>query len=98
MEYKRIELDRILQEGADAELYVFTCRPDLTELTTSINRAGLLVAPVLQEDERGICRIVCGWSRIRVLRRCLCRLRQGNDRCRLSFTKHPGEPVASGIQ
>ena len=69
MEYKRIELDRILQEGADAELYVFTCRPDLTELASSIEREGLLMAPVLQEDERGICRVVCGWSRIQVLRR-----------------------------
>jgi hypothetical protein len=69
MEYKRIELDRILQEGTDAELYVFTCRPDLTELASSIDRAGLLVAPVLQEDERGVCRVVCGWSRIQVLRR-----------------------------
>lgn len=69
MEYKRIELDRILQEGADAELYVFTCRPDLTELASSIERAGLLVAPVLQENERGVCRVVCGWSRIQVLRR-----------------------------
>ncbi len=69
MEYRRIELDRILQEGADAELYVFTCRPDLTDLASSIERAGLLVAPVLQEDERGICRVVCGWSRIQVLRR-----------------------------
>ena len=68
MEYKRIELDRILQEGADAELYVFTFRPDLTELAASINMAGLLVAPVLQEDEGGVCRIVCGWSRIQVLR------------------------------
>jgi hypothetical protein len=69
MEYKRTELDRILQEGADAELYVFTYRPDLTELATSIERDGLLVAPVLQEDEGGVCRIVCGWSRIQVLRR-----------------------------
>jgi len=68
MEYKRIELDRILQEGADAASYVFTYRPDLTELAASIKRAGLLLAPVLQEDERGICRIVCGWSRIQVLR------------------------------
>ena len=32
MEYKRTELDRILQDGADAERYVFTYRPDLTEL------------------------------------------------------------------
>ena len=69
MEYKRIELDRILQVGAEAQLYVFTCRPDLTELTSSIERAGLLVAPVLQEDERGACRVVCGWSRVQVLRR-----------------------------
>jgi len=69
MEYKRVELDRILQEGADADLYVFTCRPDQTELASSIEKAGLLVAPVLQQDERGICRVVCGWSRIQILRR-----------------------------
>ena len=69
MDYKRIELDRILQTGADAELYIFTCRPDLAELASSIERTGLLVPPVLQEDERGACRVVCGWSRIQVLRR-----------------------------
>ena len=68
MEYRRIELDRILQEGAEAEVYVFTYRPDLTELASSIEKAGLLVPPVLQEDETGACRVVCGWSRIRVLR------------------------------
>jgi len=68
MKYKRIGLDRILQEGADAELYIFSFRPDLAELASSIERIGLLVAPVLQEDERGVCRVVCGWSRIRVLR------------------------------
>ena len=69
MEYKRIELNRILQKGPDADLYVFTYRPDLTELASSIETAGLLVAPVLQEHQAGIFRVVCGWSRIEVLRR-----------------------------
>ena len=69
MEYKRIELNRVLQEGARAERYVFTYRPDLTELTSSIEKDGLLMPPVLQEDPTGACRVVCGWSRIQVLRR-----------------------------
>ncbi len=68
MRYRRIELDRVLQEGPDARLYVFTYRPDLTDLTSSIEKAGLLVAPVLREDRSGTCRVVCGWSRIQVLR------------------------------
>lgn len=69
MKYMRIGLNRILQEGPDADLYIFTYRPDLTELTASIERAGLLTAPVLKEGDRGICRVVCGSSRIKALRR-----------------------------
>jgi ParB-like chromosome segregation protein Spo0J len=68
MEYRKIELDRIDQEAPDAEMYVFTYRPDLSELASSIDRAGLLVAPVLQEDQAGVCRVVSGSSRIKVLR------------------------------
>jgi ParB-like chromosome segregation protein Spo0J len=68
MEYTRVALDRILHEGTDARRYVFTCRPDLTELASSIEREGILAAPVLQKDDGATFRVVCGWSRIQVLR------------------------------
>ena len=69
MKYMRIELDRILQEGPGTDLYIFTFRPDLTELAASIEKIGLLTAPVLQEAEDGACRVVCGSLRIKALRR-----------------------------
>lgn len=67
MKVRRIELDRVLQGNPDDDLYVFTFRPDLNELRASIERSGLLVAPVLQEDA-GAYRIVCGSLRIKVIR------------------------------
>jgi hypothetical protein len=68
MNYQRIELDRILQGRPDDDLYVFTFRPDLNELRASIERWGMLVAPVLKECEAGAYRIVCGSLRIKVVR------------------------------
>jgi ParB-like chromosome segregation protein Spo0J len=68
MEYRKVELARIDPEATDAERYVFTYRPDLTELSASIEQSGLLAFPVLQEDRAGVCRAVCGSRRIRVLR------------------------------
>ncbi len=69
MKHERIELKRILQGSPDDDLYVFTFRPDLEELRVSIERSGLLVAPLLKENEAGAYRIVCGSLRIKVLRR-----------------------------
>jgi ParB-like chromosome segregation protein Spo0J len=68
MKYEQIPLKEIVQGSPDDELYVFTFRPDLTELQTSIERSGLLVAPVLEETETGFYRVICGSSRIKVLR------------------------------
>jgi ParB-like chromosome segregation protein Spo0J len=68
MEYRRIELGSVLQQGPDSERYVFTHRPDLADLSASIGRLGLLTAPVLQEDPQGFFRVVCGSRRIKALR------------------------------
>jgi hypothetical protein len=68
MKYERIELTRILQGTPDDDLYIFTFRPDLKELRASIERSGLLAAPVLKEREAGAYRIVCGSLRIKVIR------------------------------
>ena len=68
MKYEQIAFEKIVQVSPDDEVYVFTFRPDLTELQTSIERSGLLVAPVLKETEAGFYRVVCGSSRIKVLR------------------------------
>ncbi len=68
MEFKPIDLDRILLDGPEAEPYVFTYRPDLSGLVSSIETAGLLVPPLLQEDASGACRLVSGSCRIEALR------------------------------
>jgi ParB-like chromosome segregation protein Spo0J len=72
MNYEQIALKKIVQGSPDDEVYVFTFRPDLTELQTSIERSGLLLAPVLKETEVGRYRVVCGSSRIKVLRHLGC--------------------------
>jgi ParB/RepB/Spo0J family partition protein len=69
MEYQRIDLDRVLQGGPEAELYVFTYRTDRTELQTSIEKSGLLVPPVLKEHDEKTYQVVCGSRRIKILRR-----------------------------
>jgi len=68
MKYERIALQEIVQGSPDDELYVFTFRPDITKLRASIERSGLLVAPLLKETEAGSYRVVCGSLRIKVLR------------------------------
>jgi len=68
MNYQRIALQKIVHGSRDDDLYVFTFRPDVTELQTSIERSGLLVAPVLKETEAGFYRVICGSSRIKALR------------------------------
>jgi hypothetical protein len=68
MKYERIELNRILRGSPDDDLYVFTFRPDLNELQASVERSGMLVAPVLKEMQAGAYRIVCGSRRIKVIR------------------------------
>ena len=68
MKYERIELKRILQGASDDDLYVFTFRPDLSELRASIEGSGLLVAPVLGEHGAGAYRVICGSLRINVIR------------------------------
>ncbi len=68
MEFKPIEVDRILRDDPDADLYVFTCRPDLSGLLSSIESAGILVAPLLQQLAAGTYRVVCGSSRIEAIR------------------------------
>lgn len=69
MEYKRVDLNRVVLKSPNEEPYVFTYRPDLSGLQASIDRSGLLVSPVLKEDEAGTCRVICGSLRIRVIRR-----------------------------
>ena len=72
MNYERIALQEIVQGSPDDDLYVFTFRPDLTELQASIERSGLLAAPLLKKTQAGFYRVVCGSSRIKVLRHLGC--------------------------
>jgi len=70
MRYERIDLSKILQSGPEAGRFVFTFRPDLSDLVASIGKAGLLVPPVLRERSPGEYQVVCGWRRIQALLRC----------------------------
>lgn len=67
MRYQKIGLHKILQDGPFAQRFVFTFRPDLSDLLASIRRTGLLVSPVLRETGDGSYQIVCGWRRIQAL-------------------------------
>ncbi len=67
MRYQKVGLDKILREGPAAEQFVFTFRPDLSDLLASVRKAGLLVPPVLREVGDGLYQVVCGWRRIQVL-------------------------------
>lgn len=68
MMYQRIELARIPEGDPRDETYVFTYRPDNTELENSIRRYGILVPPVLIETAQGEFRVVCGSLRLRAIR------------------------------
>lgn len=68
MRYQKISLDKILRDGTAAQRFVFTFRPDLSDLLASVRRSGLLVPPVLREAGDGAYQIICGWRRIQALR------------------------------
>lgn len=68
MRYQKVGLDKILREGPAAQRFVFTFRPDLSDLLGSIGKTGLLVPPVLRAIGGEAYQIVCGWRRIQALR------------------------------
>ena len=68
MRAEQIPLDKILTASPDDEPYIFTYRPDTAELYASIETSGLLVPPVLREDDAGQIRVICGSLRIKILR------------------------------
>ncbi|MEW6444129.1 MAG: ParB N-terminal domain-containing protein [bacterium] len=72
MRYRQIRLEEVLLAGPKAQRFVFTFRPDLTELVSWLSRAGLLVPPLLRELKEGgggpPYQVVCGWRRIQALR------------------------------
>lgn len=66
--YQKVGLGQVLQDGPAAQRFVFTFRPDLSDLLGSVRKAGLLVPPVLREAGAGLYQIVCGWRRIQAVR------------------------------
>lgn len=68
LRYQEVGLDQILQDGQASKRFVFTFRPDLSDLLGSVRKAGLLVPPVLREAGDGLYQIVCGWRRIQAAR------------------------------
>lgn len=62
-----VELESVMNEGPDADRYLFSFRPDLDDLVSSIGKEGLLAPPVLKKRENGEFQVVCGFRRIQAL-------------------------------
>ncbi len=65
---KTIDLETILSQGPEAEKYVFTYRPEISGLVTSIREQGLLIPPVLKALGESRYQVVSGSRRVHALR------------------------------
>jgi len=69
MQCRSIEIKRIMNKGPDADRYLFSFRPDLDDLVSSIREEGLISPLILRERDNGELQVVCGFQRIQALQR-----------------------------
>ena len=68
MHTQAVELNKILDSGPAADRYDFSHRTDLSSLSVSIRKEGLMVPPLLNQRKQGDLQIVTGFRRVRALR------------------------------